>query len=124
MAEPKKNYPNDTLVKWDPKVPAEVERARKTFDKLVVDNKQRAFTVRPDGGQGSPVSAFDPSVGKIICSPRPAVDHLEKARQSLKRVDRFRGQTSQDDFSQLTIAHALVSIAESLSDRSPKREKE
>lgn len=107
-------YPDDTLIEWDSTDPLKVDEARETFRRLVVDQKQRAFTVNDDGSQGDLVPVFDPSIEALIFSPLPDIDHLHEAHESLKRLARFRGQTSHDDIAQSAIAHALVDIASSL----------
>jgi hypothetical protein len=58
-----------TTTEWNTQVPAEVEMAKETFDKLRSKGYQ-AFGVNSEGEQGRRMDTFDPMAGKMIMAPR------------------------------------------------------
>lgn len=59
----------DTELKWDSSVDAEVATARDTFDRLVGENKYRAYKVDPDG-EKEIIHSFDPAAEHIVLAPQ------------------------------------------------------
>ena len=58
----------DTRVEWDPKVPAEVEQARKTFE-AYKDKGFAVFAVTRHGDKGKQVRDFNPDAEEILFVP-------------------------------------------------------
>jgi hypothetical protein len=60
----------DTVHRWDPRKPEEVEAVRTLFNSL---KKQGwlAYTVTDGDGQGEVIREFDPRAGKIMMSRHP-----------------------------------------------------
>lgn len=54
---------------WDPDVPAEVENARATFDRMTAQGYQ-AFRVGPRGQQSERMKKFDPAAEQMILIPQ------------------------------------------------------
>lgn len=59
----------DTRIQWHPDNPIEVEVARSAFERLTRAG-YRAFFVNAEGGQGQPMTAFDPQAQAIVLVPR------------------------------------------------------
>lgn len=60
----------DTKIIWNKKNKAEVDNARETFQKLVVEGKWAAFAVGKIGKKkGEKLVMFDPDMGKVILIP-------------------------------------------------------
>lgn len=53
---------------WDCDNPAEIEAARSTFNALT-GKGYRAFNVKKDGNEGTPMKTFDPEAEKMILVP-------------------------------------------------------
>lgn len=56
---------------WDPNIATEVEDAKTAFDRAIAQGR-RPFHVGPDGKETTPMTAFDPAVGKMIILARVA----------------------------------------------------
>lgn len=54
---------------WNPRIPDEVESAKKTFEDLRRKG-YLAFRVNADGSQGEQINTFDPEAGKMIMVPQ------------------------------------------------------
>ena len=59
----------DTKKIWNPRIPAEVDDAEASFDRLRAEG-YLAFSVSPDGSQGEQIHAFDADAGKMILIPQ------------------------------------------------------
>jgi hypothetical protein len=57
-----------TRTTWDSSKPDEVAAARHTFNELVA-KRYRAFRVKKDGGEGEPMTTFDPNAEAVILVP-------------------------------------------------------
>ena len=54
---------------WDPAVPAEVEAARATFDRMTRSGHLAFKVTDGKGKKGEQIRTFDPAAGKIILAP-------------------------------------------------------
>lgn len=60
----------DTKISWDPRVPAEVEAARRQFEFLTKEKRYAAFKMTVSGERDAMIREFDPAAERIILVPQ------------------------------------------------------